>query len=139
MNIPLLSKWLASRGKRREREEAYRDWPDSSLAIASAECIGPERTPVRFMRRDEPRFRQDSGWSLFSGSESDAFADDPSNFKPVLLSRYVELDPSLASVVAQPVGTEWTRKPPEDWWYQIISDKVVDSSGHVVGAVPKSG
>ncbi|MBI2510693.1 MAG: DUF2185 domain-containing protein [Opitutae bacterium] len=131
MKIPFLSKWRRDRELRDEYERAYAKSADASLAWVSTACIGPERKKVRFMRRDEAKFRQDSGWMLFSGEEEQPL--HPAAFVITALPLFVRDDPSLEGPLRASVGTEWTRKAPEDVWLRIVGDEVVDQSGVVVG------
>jgi hypothetical protein len=129
--------WFRDRKRFKEaqkyNEEHYTNWPLASIALVSSMCVGPERKRVRYMHRMPPRFKQESGWILYCGEESDDFADDWQNFKRVVLSSCIEDDASLASVLESAIGSEWTRKAPEDIWRRIIDGKVIDENGQVIG------
>jgi hypothetical protein len=131
MKIPFLTSWLREREHREEYERAYAKAPASSLAWVSTDCVGPERKKVRFMRRDAPKFRQDSGWMFFSGEEEQPL--DPAKFVITALPLFIRDDPTLESPLSAAVGTEWTRKAPDDVWLRIVGDRVVDQDGTVVG------
>ncbi|HWB58850.1 MAG TPA: DUF2185 domain-containing protein [Chthoniobacteraceae bacterium] len=109
----------------------YSNWPAGSLALISKLCIGPNRKKIRYMSREEPQNDQDSGWILFSGEEPMPLK--PSDFVPTSLTVFIREDSSLEKPLRAPVGTEWTRKPPEDVWLRIIGDDVVNDEGRVVG------
>ena len=93
--------------------------------------MGPSRKRVRYLKRDEPQFPQDSGWMLFSGEEAQPL--NPADFTPTALRAFVREDPSLEKPCASAIGTEWTRRPPEDVWLRIVADDVVDDEGRVIG------
>lgn len=131
MNVPFLSK-LFGRGRSTiAAENPCSGWPDGSIAFASKLCIGPNRKRVRFMRRDEPKSAKDSGWVLFSGGEKTPL--NPADFVATALPAFIRDDPTLEMPFRAPVGTEWTRKSPEDAWLRIVGDDVVDDQGCVVG------
>jgi hypothetical protein len=130
MNIPFLSK-LRSGARARASENPYGGWPAGSIAFVSKLCIGPDRKKVRFMRRDQPRSAQDSGWTLFSREERMRL--NPADFVATALPAFIRDDPPLEKPFQTPVSTEWTRKPPEDVWLRIVGGDVVGDQGQVVG------
>jgi hypothetical protein len=109
--------------------------PDQTVAFASDLCIGSDRTPVRYMRRDAAflTLRNHTGWILFSGEESAEQFRDPSRVKQVSLPSFIREDPSLGPLIDSPVGTEWTRSRTENIWRRIVNDQVVDEDGNVIG------
>ena len=68
---------------------------------------------------------------FFSGEEDQPL--HPAKFVITALPLFIRDDPSLESPLSAPVGTEWTRKAPEDVWLRIVGDNVVDQRGLVVG------
>ena len=94
--------------------------------------MGPERRKVRFLSREKSQFPQDSGWLLCSGEEGQPL--NPADFVPTALVAYVREDPSLEEPLKAPIGSEWTRKEPEDVWLRVVGDDVVDDSGKKVGS-----
>ena len=65
--------------------------------------------PPRFADRDEPRDGSDSGWSFFAGTETDAYARDPSNFAIVSLAAVLEREPALEPILEAPPGSKFHR------------------------------
>ena len=115
---------MSETSKRQSFDQAFTGY--GPLVIASTLCIGPQRLPVRFMYRGEPKHAHDTGWVFFSGSESEAFNGDASNFAPVPLERFVAIDDSLGPVTESPVGTVWERRPPADTWTQVFDWEIPD-------------
>lgn len=102
------------------------------LVVCSKICIGPNRLPVRHATREEIKNVADSGWIVASGTESEAYANDPKNYAMVPLHLMVETDQSLQILYEQPVGTELTRKNANEPWRWIVENKVVDQDGRVI-------
>jgi hypothetical protein len=76
-------------------------------AVVSRKILAGE--PIRFAERMEQGDPHDSGWVLTSGTESQAFMDDPENFLIVRLGALVERDPPLGKVLDAPVGSAFRR------------------------------
>ena len=131
MKIPFFNKWLSKAHPGKAPGNPFSGWPPGSIAFVSKLCIGPNRKKVRFMRRDEPRSAQDSGWTLYSGDERTPV--DPADFVATALPAFIRDDLTLERPFEARVGTEWTRRPPEDVWLRIMGDDVVDEHGSVVG------
>jgi hypothetical protein len=102
------------------------------IVFCSRLCIGPNRQPVQHAIREPNPNVADSGWIVASGNESDAFANDPSNYVRTPLNRLLETDPTLRILYEQPPGTELTRRSINDPWRWIVDDKVVDEDGNVI-------
>jgi hypothetical protein len=133
-----MKNWLARIfGKRLSDEEAdalhRRQFAQHGLLIVCSKlCIGPSRLPVRHAVLEESKNVADSGWIIASGSESEEYANDPTNYVMVPLDRMVETDASLKILYEQPVGTELTRKHSNEPWRWIVDDKVVDQDGRLI-------
>jgi len=75
--------------------------------IASRE-ITENGKPVGYMYREKPDNENDSGWRVFSGEETQEYADDPANFAMYNASTIVDLDPSILALLGEqaPAGFE---------------------------------
>jgi hypothetical protein len=67
--------------------------------IASHE-VGQRRRRVGYLYREEPDNATDSGWRVFAGDESQEYADNADNFAMYNASTIVEIDPSIAELLA---------------------------------------
>ena len=56
---------------------------------------------------EQPDAPGDSGWRVFSGTETQADADDPKNFQINAVSTLVTVHPQLAQVLAPGVRGAW--------------------------------
>lgn len=65
---------------------------------------------VGYMYREDPDRQGDSGWRVFSGEETQGYADDSSNFAMYNASTIVNLDPSIAPFLADPAPVTYERK-----------------------------
>lgn len=64
--------------------------------------------PVGYLYREKPDASEDSGWRVFSGDETQQYANDPRNFAFYNVTTLLELEPVLKSVLtrAYPVAFE---------------------------------
>lgn len=105
------------------------------LAFVSSLCVGPGRLFVKHGVREKPNNISDSGWILNSGSETQAYANDPKNYKLVPLEMMIKDDATLAPLRSFSVGTEITRTAREEPWRYIVENEVVDEDGKKVGCL----
>lgn len=78
--------------------------------IASRE-VAANGKPVGYMYREEPDNEGDSGWRVFSGEETQEYADDPDNFALYNASTIVALDPSIEVLLEEPPPVAFERDP----------------------------
>ena len=78
--------------------------------IASNEVM-VEGKPIGYLYRERPDKDADSGWRVFSGEETQEYADEPANFAMYNASTIVEMDPAIALLLAHdyPVSFERDR------------------------------
>jgi hypothetical protein len=67
--------------------------------------------PVGYLYREKPDNADDSGWRIFSGDETQTYADDAENFSLYNASTLVELDPSLLDVLGAAYPIAFERDP----------------------------
>jgi hypothetical protein len=76
--------------------------------IASNE-VAKARRPVGYLYREEPDNDDDSGWRVFSGEETHEYAEDAGNFAMYNASTILEIDPSIAVLLATPPPVAFER------------------------------
>ena len=69
--------------------------------VIASNHVTVDRKPIGYCYRERPDSDEDSGWRVFSGDESQAYADDPANFSMVNASTIVRLDPSITPVLTR--------------------------------------
>ena len=76
--------------------------------IIASNQITKNGKKVGYLYREEPDNENDSGWRVFSGEESQEYADDPTNFAMYNASTIVELDPEIKNLLglAYPISFE---------------------------------
>lgn len=80
----------------------------SGYIIASNE-VAKERKPVGYLYREEPDNERDSGWRVFSGEETQQYADDPSNFAMYNAETILDIDPSIRVLLGTPAPAAFER------------------------------
>ena len=98
-------------------------WIDSSelKAFVSAMCLEAEEC-VRFLYREEPDRAEDSGWRMFTGHESDGYANEPQNIRLIEVGWILDRDPSLLEPLKQGVGAVYERKNKGSSWVPVSAD-----------------
>ena len=66
---------------------------------------------IGYLYREEPDNEQDSGWRIFSGQESQEYADDASNFSMYNASTIVAIDPAIALLLTEDYPVAFERDP----------------------------
>lgn len=69
--------------------------------IASNEVALAGR-PVGYLCREEPDSEKDSGWRVFSGDETQEYADDAASFAVFCAPTILGIDPSISPLLGTP-------------------------------------
>ncbi len=69
---------------------------------------------VDYMYREDPEHAADSGWRFFSGSEDQAYVDDPDNLAFYAMNTVANYDPAIIPYLDLPIGIELERVPGTD-------------------------
>lgn len=67
--------------------------------IIASHHVMKDGKPIRFMYREAPDNELDSGWRVFSGEETQAYADEASNFSMYNASTVVQQEPAIAELL----------------------------------------
>jgi len=86
--------------------------------IASHE-VTELKKKIGYLYREKPDNERDSGWRVFSGEETQEFADDPSNFSMYNASTIAALDPSVVSLLKLSYPVAFERDPETGGFFQI--------------------
>lgn len=97
-------------------------WIDSAelRAMVSEMCFRKGEC-VRFLYREEPGIEEDSGWRMFSGKETDDYANDPKNIRLPAVGWMLDRDPTLLEPLKSGVGAVFERAGVTDEW-RVVSD-----------------
>jgi hypothetical protein len=76
--------------------------------IASNE-VARERKRVGYLYREQPGNENDSGWRVFSGDETQEYADDAANFAMYNAQTILEIDPSIGPLLGAPPPAAFER------------------------------
>lgn len=101
---------------------AFANALSSALGICiAAKTVTEEGAPVGFMYREEPQFKNDSGWRFFQGGETDEYTANVSNFALYPINEITEHNPAILPLLQLPPGHAWELneegefEPVEDW------------------------
>ena len=76
---------------------------------------------VKYMYREEPHYKIDSGWRFFSGTEDQNYADNPDNLMIYDVNTIANYDNAIIKYLDSPIGTELERIEGTDR-FQIITE-----------------
>ena len=87
-------------------------------AMASELCF-KEGECVRFMYREAPDNDDDSGWRMFSGKESDEYANDSKNIRLPNVGYLLAWDPTLLMPLKHGIGAVFERTEKDNNWTAV--------------------
>jgi hypothetical protein len=95
-------------------------WIDSDElhAFVSNMCL-EKGSAVRFLYREPPDQKQDSGWRMFSGEEPEGYVDIPSNISLLMVGYLLDKDPTLLEPLKGNVGEAFEREGRDSPWIKI--------------------
>ncbi|MBV1857084.1 MAG: DUF2185 domain-containing protein [Nannocystaceae bacterium] len=79
--------------------------------------------PIGYCYREKPDGPEDSGWRVFSGEESQEYADDPNNFSMYNASTVVDLEPAVSRILGTPFPVTFERDARSDRFVQVDEDE----------------
>ncbi|WP_435255449.1 DUF2185 domain-containing protein [Tenacibaculum sp. A30] len=74
-----------------------------------------------WMYREKAELDIDSGWRIFSGTESEEYLNNPQNTVPVSYETVIKLDPDIEINLLAPYGTAFERNTKTKKW-KIVED-----------------
>lgn len=89
--------------------------PNAELKALVSTAALEDGANARFAYREKPDNREDSGWRLFRGDESEEFVNDPANVRPCLVGWLVDRDPSLRALFKNEDHAGYDRMPDGAW------------------------
>lgn len=77
-------------------------------------CLATDKITVEgelvdYMYRENPEFEVDSGWRFLSGTETQDYADNPSNWAIYDINTIANYDNAIIPYLDLPIGTELER------------------------------
>lgn len=84
----------------------------SEMCFVQGEC-------VRFLYRQVADRKEDSGWRMFTGHETEEYNDDPKNARIVEVGYMLDRDPSLLQPLKEGVGAVFEREAKDVPWNKI--------------------
>ena len=78
--------------------------------VLATKMLVEGRRRVRFMYREAPDNRQDSGWRFFCGEEDDAYVSQPDNIGMYDINTILDIDRSVLPYLNAAAGTALERE-----------------------------
>jgi hypothetical protein len=95
-------------------------WVDcANLKAFVSELCFDEGECVRFLYRERPDRNEDSGWRMFTGHETDDYANDPKNTRLVDVGFMLDRDPSLLLPLKEAIGAVFERSTKDEPWKKV--------------------
>ena len=83
------------------------------FALAPKQLVD-KKLRVRFMYREQPDNKYDSGWRFFTGFESDELVNNPDNIGLYDVATIIQIDKDIVPYLSSPVGSAFERETPND-------------------------
>lgn len=84
-----------------------------------SKMIFEEDKVVRFLYREKPDREEDSGWRIFSGTESDEYNNDANNIQLCNIGWLIDFDPTLLEVFKNNFDIAFERENKASPWKQV--------------------
>ena len=110
--------------------------PDRGACIAT-DLIVVGGSPVRFMYREEPDSKLDSGWRFMAGQETQAYMDDPDNLALYDINTIANYDASIIPFLDAPIGSAFEKLDAESP-FVAVTDWIRGNSAASERPSPKS-
>lgn len=78
--------------------------------VLATRYLVDNRRKVRFMYREQPDNKDDSGWRFFSGDEDQAYVDDPDHIAIYDIETILGLDRDVEPYLSAPAGSAFERE-----------------------------
>ncbi|MBE8727615.1 DUF2185 domain-containing protein [Flavobacterium hungaricum] len=111
--------------KQTERENNFDHFPEIGGLMVSKMVVDQNIKP-HFLYREKRTRPEDSGWRIFSGSESEEHTDNSDNAGIYHPSTILKIDPSLEEILLKGVGSVYERKDDDSEWYKVTDFDLED-------------
>jgi hypothetical protein len=81
--------------------------------------IYENKETITWMYREAPSFVNDSGWRIFSGSETQVYLDNPHNFVFLSAEQVIAYEDNINVNLLAPVGSAFEKDLAKDEWQFI--------------------
>lgn len=93
-------------------------------ACLATDKITVEGLKVGFMYREQSDFEQDSGWRIFSNTETQDYIEHIDNTGIYMLNTIANYDPAIIPYLDAPIGSELERKEGTDIFEMLSQDLI---------------
>ena len=104
--------------RNKKEENDFKDFPVIGGLMVSKLVANEGKKPL-FMYREKPSNKMDSGWRIFSGTESQEYVDNADNTGIYNPSTILKIDSSIADLLLKPRGSVFERKDCKSDWYAV--------------------
>ena len=112
--------------KKKTKEVNIENFPPIGGLMVSKMITEEQKKPM-FMYREKRSRNEDSGWRIFSGLESDEYANDPKNAGIYNPSTILAIDSSIAELLLKGgFGSVFERKSEKSPWYRVTDFPLED-------------
>ncbi|RZJ52405.1 MAG: DUF2185 domain-containing protein [Flavobacterium sp.] len=104
--------------KQAPKENNFDSFPEIGGLMVSKMVVDQNIKP-RFLYREKRTRPEDSGWRIFTGSESEEYTDNPDNAGIYNPPTILKIDPSLKKILLKGVGSVYERANENSDWYKV--------------------
>ncbi|WP_420574046.1 DUF2185 domain-containing protein [Kordia sp.] len=111
--------------RKKKKEENFENFPLIGGLMVSKMVSEGKKKPL-FMFREKRTRPEDSGWRIFSGYESQEYANDPNNIGIYNPSTILKIDSSIKDLLLKGIGSVFERKNHKSDWYEVNDYELED-------------
>lgn len=82
--------------------------------VLAPKALVNEKKKVRFMYREDPDNKDDSGWRFFSGDEDQEDVDNPENVGIYDIKTIIAVDPDIVKYLDSPYFSAFEKESPDE-------------------------
>lgn len=91
-----------------------------------SKMVVEKKLKPRFMYREKPIRREDSGWRIFTGLESEDYIDNPDNSAIYNPSTILKIDSSIKDILLKGIGSVYERAEENSEWTKVTDYDLED-------------
>jgi hypothetical protein len=97
----------------------FEDLLETGKTCLVTDKITVDGMKVGFMYREEPEDEDDSGWRFLSGTEDEAYMDNPDNYQICDINVVANYDKAIIPMIKKPVDSEWERVEGQEYFKRL--------------------
>lgn len=103
-----------------QKSDDFENFPPIGGLMVSKMVVDDNIKPG-FMYREKRTRREDSGWRIFTGLETEEYTNNPDNMGIYNPSTILSIDPSIKDILLKGIGSVYERSGDDREWYKVTN------------------